>query len=131
MSAGGWRIEYSGERVERFLRRLPEHDRAVTVAAIEQVLGRLGIDICASDWGKALGRGLYEFRIDRAPPGAAIGSAGPRRVLVRVFCAFRSERVVVLLGGYDKLRHGSSRYQQKEIAAARGELARWTENTRT
>ena len=115
---------------ERFVRKLPGYEQAVVVAAIRHVLAVEGIAICDTEWGKPLGRGLYEFRIRRSL-GTILRSAGlPNavgggEVLVRVFCSFVGNKVVLLLGGYDKRRDPSDRRQQREIARARAELARW------
>lgn len=130
-----WRIEYSGEHFERFVRKLPEYDQAVLVAAVEQVLAVEGIDICDGEWGKSLGQGLYEFRVRRPPSrfSGPIGGSAPRgdqRVLLRVFCTFYGKRVVLVLGGYNKRKDPSKRRQEREIRAARKELARWRDGQR-
>ncbi|PKQ25121.1 MAG: hypothetical protein CVT64_11365 [Actinobacteria bacterium HGW-Actinobacteria-4] len=127
---GSWRIEYSGDRFERFLRKLPEYEQAVAVAAIERVLAVEGLAICESDWGKALGNGLYEFRVRKALSAFAGPDVGgdrkaKRPVLLRMFCTFHGDRVVLLLGGYDKKRDPSKKRQAREIDAARKELAQW------
>ena len=99
--------------------------------AIGHVLAVEGVGICESEWGKALGAGLYEFRVRRSLAAilhsAGIADAGLARrpVLVRVFCAFSGNKVVLLLGGYDKLRDPSVKRQQREIAAARATLSTW------
>lgn len=127
---GQWQVEYSGDRFERFLRKLPEYEQAVAVAAIERVLAVEGIAICDSEWGKALGGGLYEFRIRKAlnslvaPESGGMADA-KRPVLLRIFCTFYGQRVVLLLGGYDKKRDPSKKRQVREIAAARKEPVEW------
>ena len=115
----------------RFMRKLPEYERDVVDAAIRHVLAVEGIAICDTEWGKALGGGLYEFRVRRSL-AAILSSAGiadvgraRRDVLVRVFCAFSGNKVVILLGGYDKRRDSSAKRQQREIVAARATLAAW------
>jgi hypothetical protein len=127
-----WTIEYAGEDFARFYRSLPEYEQAVLTAAIEHVLKVYGIEICTGEWGRPLGRGLYEFRVRRSLH-AILSSAGgepsalpgaDRRVLLRVFCAFHG-RVVVLHHGYDKNRDPSPKRQQKEIAKARRLHERW------
>ncbi len=125
-----WTVEVASDDFERFVRKLPAYEQAVVVAAIRHVLAVEGIGICDSEWGKPLGRGLYEFRIRRSLDtilrAAGLPDAGGRReVLVRVFCSFVGNRVILLLGGYDKKRDASDRRQQREIARARAELARW------
>ena len=61
-----WSIEvFDGGNFARFYSRLDEAERTVVEVAIEHVLAPLGIDICASEWGKNLGQGLFELRIRR------------------------------------------------------------------
>lgn len=55
--------EESGKLEIFFLHPKP-YEQAVGQAYIERFLERLGMDICASRWGKQLGEGLVEFRID-------------------------------------------------------------------
>lgn len=48
-----WHVEvYDGGNFASFYKRLDEAERAVTDAAIQHVLAPIGIDICASEWGK-------------------------------------------------------------------------------
>lgn len=51
--------------------------------------------------------------------------AAQERVLLRVFVHFYGDRVVLLLGGYDKGRHPGAKRQQQEIARARRLLAQF------
>lgn len=126
-----WTLEVAGDSFERFMRKLPGYEQAVVDAAIRHVLAVEGIGICDSEWGKALGGGLYEFRVRRSltailsSAGVADAGRARRAVLVRVFCAFSGNRVVILLGGYDKGRDPSVKRQQREIAAARATLSAW------
>jgi len=129
-----WTVEYEGDAFARFYSSLPEYEQAVLTAAIEHVLSVLGIDICESEWGKPLGGGLYEFRIRRslrailtAASIDATAAASGRPVLLRVFCGFHGERVVLLYGGYDKQRDPSTRRQQREIRRARQVHMAWRE----
>lgn len=128
---GPWTVEVAGDAFERFLRALRAYEQAVLAAAIARVLAVEGPAICESEWGKALGGGLYEFRV-RKSLAAILGThgearlrSGKRPVLIRVFCTFEWDRVVLLLGGYDKLRDTSQRRQQREIANARRARAEW------
>ncbi|OFO35300.1 hypothetical protein HMPREF2736_11375 [Corynebacterium sp. HMSC036E10] len=133
-----WSIEvFDGGNFARFYSRLDEAERTVVEVAIEHVLAPLGIDICASEWGKNLGQGLFELRIRRDIEtilrefGAAerVGEVPKRwrrkRVLIRVYCTFYGQRIVLLLGGYNKLRDPSRKQEQKEIRAARSVLSAW------
>lgn len=143
MTQQKWRVEvFDGGNFARFYRRLGDAERAVADAAIYNVLAPLGMDICASDWGKSLGKGLYELRI-RRNLGTILREHGTpealelvpkrwlrKRVLLRIYCTFHGERVVLLLGGYNKLREPSRKQEQKEIAAAREALSVWRDEKR-
>ncbi len=133
-----WSVEYEGDRFERFLRSLPPYEQAVLVAAIEHVLQVYGIDICSGEWGKPLGGGLYEFRVRRSLQ-SVLSSAGleptegagaDRSVLLRVFCTFHGDKIVLLYHGYDKRTDPSEKRQQKEIAKARRIHDRWRRDRR-
>lgn len=122
---------------ERFLDGLDAVSAAALIAAVEHVLARNGIELARSEWLKALGEGLFEFRIrhdadeitamftaaDPAALAALALPAGP--VLLRVFCTFYGNKVVLLLGGYDKGADDSAKRQQREIKAARKLLTEW------
>lgn len=138
MENSTWHIEiYNEGNFARFFKRLDEAERAVVDAAIQHVLVPLGIDICASEWGKSLGQGLYELRIRRNLETILREHGSPesveslpnrwrkKRILIRIYCTFYGDRVVLLLGGYNKLRAPSQKQEQKEIKAARAALASW------
>ena len=128
-----WSIEYEGDAFERFLFALPAYEQAVLVAAIEIVLKADGIDICASEWGRPLGEGLYEFRIRKslrtilagADRGTLEGMDADRPVLLRVFCTFYGDKIVLLYHGYNKRTDPSQSRQRREIAKARKLHSRW------
>jgi hypothetical protein len=107
--------------------------------AIDRILTVQGIDLVRIEWLKALGEGLHEFRIrhtaaevarlfggvDVAPP------AGPtEKVLLRVFVHFHGQKVILLLGGYDKGDDPKERRQQREIQSARRLLTQFRERQR-
>jgi len=134
----GWSIEYEGNGFARFLKSLPAYEQAVLIAAIENVLQVHGIDICAGEWGKPLGDGLYEFRVRKslrsilASAGLEPSEAGSdHSVLLRLFCTFHGKRIVLLYHGYNKKADPSERRQQREIAKARKIHARWKAQNRT
>ncbi|MGA1526250.1 MAG: hypothetical protein ACO4CZ_19990, partial [Planctomycetota bacterium] len=99
------------------------------IAAIEHVLIPEGIGVCASEWGRSLGGGLYELRIRHAADeirrirmafDAGTAPSGRREaVLLRVDFTTAGPRRILLLSGYDKGRLGAGRRQQRSIAAAR------------
>ncbi|TFC15219.1 hypothetical protein E3O19_08805 [Cryobacterium algoritolerans] len=129
-----WDIEYEGDSFGRFYSSLGEYEQAVLTAAIEHVLAVHGIDICSGEWGKPLSGGLYEFRVRKSlqaifseanvalPSDLAIVD---RKVLIRVFCAFHGDKIVLLYSGYDKKKDPSDRRQQREIARARKIHEQW------
>jgi len=101
-----------------FIESLPPDRRNVMLSAITEVLEPNGLELVKSAWLKALGSGLHEFRIRRPA------------VVLRVFCHFHGDRIVLLLSGYDKGGDDSSRRQDREIAKARKHLAAWQRHHR-
>ena len=101
--------------------------RAV-VLALERILGEHGVGVCGTEFGRHLGRGLFEFRLRHDEEALRRGlhltpihtgqARTPSPVLLRVFCHAHSPRVVLLLGGYDKGNDPSPKRQQREIALA-------------
>ena len=129
-----WTVEYQGAAFEKFYNSLPPYEQAVLTAAIEHVLEKYGIDICSGEWGKSLGKGLYEFRIRKSlsaifaeagldPPADVVGTN--RQVLLRVFCTFHGNKVVLLYSGYNKKKDSSEKRQQQEIKRARKIHEKW------
>ncbi len=116
---------------EAFLAGLDPYRREVLVIALRTVLAHQGHNVCSSEWGKALRQGLYEFRVRRSLSALchAAGIEVPagfqtdQKVLLRVFFAVEGQRIVLLLGGYDKGADPSEKRQEREIAAARKLLA--------
>jgi hypothetical protein len=122
---------------ERFVGELSEFKFVALDVAIDRVLAVRGIDLVRTEWLKALGSGLHEFRvrhdadeIARMFGGEAPSVGGPEKVLLRVFVHFYGERVVLLLGGYDKGDDPKERRQQREIAEARRLLTQFGERQR-
>jgi len=131
-----WRIEFyeddSGKAPVRLWidKDLTAIQRDALVSALRLVLAEQGIGVCRSQWGKALGQGLYEFRLRHSAAeveamfaGALPGGKVGERVLLRVFFHPHGDRIVMLLGGYDKGADPSERKQAREIANARKRLA--------
>ena len=72
---------------------------------------------------KALGQALAQvFGADLSAFPGLVGSSGAG-ILLRVFCPFYGDRVVLLLSGLDK--GASPKAQPRAIEAARGLLAEW------
>lgn len=128
-----WSIEYFDSGFERFYLALAPYEQAVAEAAVTTVLAVHGIAAFDGGWGKPLGGGLYEFRIQRsleailtlAQAERSTDARAGRRVSIRIFCTFHGDKIVLLLHGYDKGRDPSARRQQKEIARARAMLKKW------
>jgi hypothetical protein len=70
-------------------------------------------------YGKQLGKGLFEFPLRRS-----VGEVA-ERILLRMFRHAYGNRIVLLLGGYDKGADPSPRRQDAEIALARRRLGDW------
>ena len=127
-----WRIEFyetsdGGRPVERWIARLAPAERRAFKAAVSELLIPLGPGVCSTPWGSHLGAGLFELRIARGAELPEGGSSGRRaaqaRLLLRVFCHAHGGRLILLLGGYDKLRRPKRNEQQRQIAVARRRLA--------
>lgn len=123
--------EGGDQPVLRWLREelTPTQRRAIGVA-LREILEAEGIGICRGAYGKQLGEGLFEFRL-RHDAGEILRSVGKasrdesrgERILLRVFCHAHGDRLILLLGGYDKGADASKRRQQREITEARRRLA--------
>ncbi|MDH6422938.1 hypothetical protein [Aurantimicrobium minutum] len=130
-----WKVEIYGQSYARFYRSLSKYQQLVVDSAIRNVLSVEGIGICSGEWGKPLGGGLYEFRI-RKSLHAIESHTGPEtstkyspesqvQVLIRIFCTFHGDKIVVLHHGYDKKRDSSEKKQQQEIRTARKLHQEW------
>jgi putative component of toxin-antitoxin plasmid stabilization module len=128
-----WTIEFFADDQGRqpareWMQSLDPVKRAAAIAAIETQLTAMGLDICATEHGKHLGEGLFEFRIRhdeeviRQKVGDEGGSKRAGKILLRIFCHAYGERIVLLLGGYDKGVSPSGKRQEREIATARKRL---------
>jgi hypothetical protein len=123
---------------ERFVNDLSDFKYMALDAAIDRVLSVRGIDLARTEWLKALGEGLHEFRVlhdaDEVahmfggdPPQVA---APPEKVLLRVFVHFYGDKMILLLDGYDKGEDPKQRRQRREIAEARRLLVQFKERRR-
>jgi len=114
----------------------PTQRRAIGVA-LREILEVEGLAICRTGYGRQLGDGLFEFRLrhDAAEILRSVGKTprpepGSERILLRVFCHAYGDRIVLLLGGYDKGADPSPKRQQREIADARKRLKDFRRRTR-
>jgi|SRR5579859_6952215 len=103
--------------------------RALGVAMFH-ILQQEGIDVCATEYGKQLGKGLFEFRLRHNAQEVLhnlglLSSDEPRTeegILLRVYCHAYGSKVILLLAGYDKAEAPSTQREQKEIRLARTRL---------
>jgi phage-related protein len=123
--------EAGDQPVLRWLRDAlsPTQRRAIGVA-LREILEVEGIGVCRGPYGRQLGDGLFEFRLRRDAAEILRSLGRPardepqgERILLRVFCHAHGERLILLLGGYDKGTDPNARRQQREIAQARRRLA--------
>lgn len=127
-----WTIEFYADEHGRepcrvWMEKLGSVERIALETAIELVLAERGLDVCKTEYGKALGDGLYEFRLRwtaaevRAKVGRVSDATAEKsgEILLRVFFCTSGQKIILLLSGYDKLRDSSSKRQQKEIGKAR------------
>lgn len=130
-----WSVEFfedgTGRQPARaFLLALEPSKRAALIAAIEEILEPRGLDVCGTEYGRQLGAGLFEFRVRhdetviRGKRKDGRQPTGGRRadVLLRLFCHAHGDRIVLLLGGYDKGDDPSAKRQTREIEQARKRL---------
>lgn len=113
-------------------KRLSAPQRRALDTALRLILAVHGVGVCGSSYGRHVGRGLFEFRLDEDEATLlhkwSHASAAPRparsgdRIQLRVFCHAHGDRIVLLLGGYDKGADPSRRKQRLEIARARARL---------
>jgi hypothetical protein len=52
-------------------------------------------------------------------------TVGVEAILLRIFVAFEGEKVVVLLGAYDKGKNDKQGFQQAQIEVVRKRLKEW------
>jgi hypothetical protein len=138
MRAGPFTLEFyqspdGSEPARRWMeKRLSSPERRALDAALRLILAKHGIGVCASQYGRQLGHGLFEFRLDEdeatllhkwsRTSAAARPTRSGDRTLLRVLCPATGDRVILLLGGYDKGSDPSPRKQRSEIARARARL---------
>lgn len=145
MNPEHWEMEFyedasGNEPCKNFIEALSPAKKSAIRAALVNILGRQGPNVCETEFGKPLGKGLYEFRLRhheseilaRVRPDLAkkIQEAEPGRILLRVFFHPYGDRLILLIGGYDKGDDPSEKRQQREIQAARKALKDWQDGQR-
>jgi len=106
---------------------LAPQKRIALEEAIRLVLARRGLAVVETEFGKALGGGLYEFRlrwsaaeVQRKVEGVAGETAAKaEKIMLRVFFCTSGRKIILLLSGYDKARDPGKTRQGREIAQAR------------
>jgi hypothetical protein len=106
---------------------LAPQKRIALEEAIRLVLARRGLAVVETEFGKALGGGLYEFRlrwsaaeVQRKVEGVAAETAAKaEKIMLRVFFCTSGRKIILLLSGYDKARDPGKTRQDREIARAR------------
>ncbi len=102
---------------------LSDTKRRALGMAMNEVLQRHGVQVVGErSWGRQLGEGLFEFRVDRT---VKANDEITEKIVLRVFCHAFGDRKVLVLHGYDKGKSPSSRRQQREIEVARTRLVAW------
>ena len=129
--------------VHRWLtEELSDEARELVGAAIPEILQADGPDVCGTRFGRQLGDGVFEFRLDGDPQpwiDAARRRRGKKpagerleseRIQYRLFCHAHGDRLILLLGAYDKGEDVSKKRQQDEIATAKARLKMWAQQQR-
>ncbi len=116
----------------------PRKRRAMGTA-MNEILQELGPQVVEGNFGRALGGGLFEFRLDQdveqilarkgKKPRARDKGTG-ERILLRVFCHAHGNKIILLVGGYDKGERPGARHQTAQITIARERLRTWTARQR-
>lgn len=133
-----WTAEFyedsNGKRpVESWMNSLGSVEFEAMATAIEEVLQKQGLELAGTAWIKALGKGLYEFRVrhDASTIRVLYSDSGasappdPAKILLRLFVHFYGQKIILLLHGYNKGQDDSARRQNKEIREARKRLRAW------
>ena len=133
-----WTAEFyedsNGKRpVESWMNDLGNVEFEAMATAIEEVLQKRGLELAGTAWIKALGEGLYEFRVrhDASTIRALHSDSGatapttPAKILLRLFVHFHGKKIILLLHGYNKGQDDSARRQNKEIREAHKRLRAW------
>lgn len=96
------------------------------------ILQQEGVGVCATEYGKPISKGLFEFRLRHSAqemlhnPGLLPTDEprvqGEEHILPRVYCHAYGAKVILLLAGYDKGEALSKQREQKEIRTAQARL---------
>jgi phage-related protein len=141
--AAEWDIEFYADEHGRepcreWMEGLSSQKRLALQEAIALVLAEQGLDAVGTEYAKALGQGLYEFRLRwtaaevRRKVGRVSDTAAAKseKILLRVFFCTAGRKIILLLNGYDKGTDDSGKRQEREIARARKLLTAYQESRR-
>lgn len=125
--------DHGDEPVLRWLRGLTPRKRRAMGVALFEILQHEGTQVVGTNFGKLIGGGIFEFRLDqdsaeilaRKGKRAKPEPSEPAKILLRVFCHAHGNKIVLLLGGYDKGERPSPHYQQEQIQVAKERLKSW------
>jgi len=112
--------------------------RALGVAMFH-ILQQEGVGVCATENGKPISKGVFEFRLRHSaqemlhnlgllPPDEPRAQA-EEHVLLRVYCHAYGNKVILLLAGYDKGEAPSKQREAREIRTAEARLKDFQERT--
>jgi len=128
----------SAKYTREYLRQeedLPVPIQQVVRLLVINILVVGGPALAKTSWLKPLGQGLWEFRIGgnvysvlRKAGVQSTSRFGNQKLLIRVFCAFESD-VVLLIGCYNKLKFGGGRPLSLAITRARKVLLTFREGS--
>lgn len=124
--------EHGREPCREWAEKLSPLKRAAFRAAVDTLLVKRGLDVVSSEFGKSLGKGLYELRLRQTAkeirqrveglPAEEVGDElgnVPEKILLRIFFCTAGSKIILLLSAYDKAENPSSGHQNREIASAR------------
>lgn len=104
-----WQVTFLNEKkFEKLLGRFRSSTRILIAKRVMGSLAEYGPGVVATETGRALGGGLFEFKLDMPP-----------EVLLRVFFVVKGQSVIVVLSAYDKKANDSRTWQNRQILAAR------------
>jgi hypothetical protein len=141
MAPRPYRLEFYEDRdgsspVEHWFSELSPVERYTLGSAMDGFLQQAGPELAVlrPQYCSSLGSGLYEFRLEDIAEeqlrqlGKKTRSALLRtriKALFRVFFHPHGNRLLLLLGAYDKAKHSSPTYQGRQITLARRRLTDW------
>lgn len=147
-----WYLDENDRNVvhDWIVKELTSYQRQTIGVAMYEILQHEGEKVVDGEFGDHLGGGLYEFRVRQGPDEilkrskreglaeklrASVQEArrkkNPEKILLRVFFHPHGDKLVLLLGGYDKADDPSPRRQQEEIKIARRRLEEWKRSGRS